>query len=211
MEVSSTSNSNIEWSENAKHLIMQLVSIDERNRIDKAEVFEGLYLLWKNNNLVTITVIKDNFIANKNFIKKMILYSLKLPKRAQIDKAQRIYDTLTLGKDFKTPEGIIIPYTPEDLNYWNKKRKIHQRLLNRRFNSLYNEFEEYLTYRNEENIEEELYEAQNKIVATRENPPRASKSKFVGGDYKGMTSSNTSGSKRTGKKGKTDEVNVLAP
>jgi len=137
MEVSSTSNSNIEWSENAKHLIMQLVSIDERNRIDKAEVFEGLYLLWKNNNLVTITVIKDNFIANKNFIKKMILYSLKLTKRAQIDKAQRIYDTLTLGKNFKTPEGIIMFYTSEDLNCWNKKRKIHQRLLNRRFNSLY--------------------------------------------------------------------------
>jgi len=209
MEVSSTSDSSIEWSENAKHLIMQLVSIDERNRIDKAEVFEGLYLLWKNNNLATITVIKDNFILNKPFIKEMILCTLKLPKRAQIDNARRIHDTLILGKDFRTSEGNIIPCTSEDLHYWKLKRRTHERLLNRRFLSLFNEFEEYLMYRNEENIVEEVYEAQNKIVAIRENPARAAKSKFVVGDYKGMTSSDTVGKKRTGKKKKSDEVNIL--
>jgi len=57
------------WSESANELIKQLVAIDERNRSDKAEVFEGLYLLWENNNLGTITVCKDNFILNKPFIK----------------------------------------------------------------------------------------------------------------------------------------------
>jgi len=100
-----------------------------------------------------------------------------------------------LGKDFKTTERNIIPCTSKDLHYWKLKRTNHQRLLNRIFISLFNEFEEYLMYRNEENIEEEVYEAQNKVVAIRENPARAAKSKFVGGDYKGLASSNTVGLK----------------
>jgi len=64
-------------------------------------------------------------------------------------------------------------------------------------------------YRNEENIEEEVYDAQKKVVATRENPARAAKSKFLVGDYGGMTSCDTIGKKRTGKKIRTDEVNIL--
>jgi len=208
MEVSSTSGSSIVWSDDAKLLFVRLVAIDERNRSDKAEVFEGLYSLWKSNNIGTITVLTDSFIENKNFIKDMILSTLKIPKRKQIDTAQRIYDTLKLGLAFTTPEGNIIPNSVEDLTYWTKKRKNHQRLLNRRFNNLFNEFEEYLMYRYEENIEDVVYEAQNKVVAIRENPARAAKSKFVAGDYKGMTSSDTIGKKRTEKKSKTDEVNI---
>jgi len=108
MEVSSTSGSSIVWSDDAKLLFIKLVAIDERNRSDKAEVFEGLYMLWKSNNIGTITVLKDNFITNKNFIKDIILSTLKLPKRKQIDTTQRIYDTLRLGIAFTTPEGNII-------------------------------------------------------------------------------------------------------
>jgi len=99
----------------------------------------------------------------------------ELPKRAQIDKAQRKYDILILGEDFRTPERNITPCTLEDSKYWKSKRKTHQRLLNRRFNSKYNDFEEYLMFRNEVNIEEEVYEAQNKYVAIRENPARVAK------------------------------------
>jgi len=200
MEVSSTSGTSIVWSDDAKLLFIKLVAIDERNRSDKAEIFEGLYMLWKTNNIGKITVLKDNFIQNKDFIKDIILSTLEIPKRKQIDTTRRIYDTLRLGIAFTTPEGNIIPNTSEDLKYWTGKRNNHQRLLNRRFLSLLNEFEEYLIYRNEQNIDKEIYEAQIKVVATRENPARVAKSKFLVGDYKGMTSSDTIGKKRRGKK-----------
>jgi len=65
-----TNNLSIEESEDTKYYIKQFVSIDERNRIDKEELFKELYLLWENNNFVKITVIKDNFNTSKDFIKK---------------------------------------------------------------------------------------------------------------------------------------------
>jgi len=107
MEVSSTSGSSIVWSDDAKLLFVRLVAIDESNRSDKAEVFEGLYSLWKSNNNGKITVLIDSFIENKNFIKDMILSTLKIPKIKQKDTTQRIYDTLNLGIAFTTPEGNI--------------------------------------------------------------------------------------------------------
>jgi len=95
--------------------------------------------------------------------------------------------------------GDIIPNTIDDVNYWTEKRRSHQRLLNRRYNALITEFEDYIKYKNDL-----VYEAQRKPTATREIPPRAAKVKVLVGDFKGMTSRNSVGSKRKGKKGSSD-------
>jgi len=55
MQVSSTSNASMEWSADAKYLIVKLISLD------KEVLFEELYGLWKSNRLGTLSVFKDQF------------------------------------------------------------------------------------------------------------------------------------------------------
>jgi len=59
MQVSSTSNASMEWSTDAKYLIVKLISLDAHQRNDKEVLFEELYGLWKSNGLATISVLKD--------------------------------------------------------------------------------------------------------------------------------------------------------
>jgi len=117
MQVSTTSNVNIEWTPETKALIIQLASLDEAQRIEKENIFQGLYDLWKKYGLGTFTQSKNQFVTNKGFIKEAILRSLDLEKLREIDITQRIYDTLRLGNNFSNADEDIIPSTPEDINY----------------------------------------------------------------------------------------------
>ena len=162
--------------------------------------------LWKTGGLGTISHLKEQFGINTDFIKTSILMSLKLDKRKQIDTVQFIYETLKSGNDYKA-DGTTIPCTPEDIEFWSEKRKQHQRFLNSRYNKLFKEFQNYLTFRNEENIKALDYVARQKITPSRDNPSRLAKDKILPGDFKGMTTNDSAGSKRKGKTENLYQVN----
>jgi len=164
--------------------------------------------LWKKYGLGTVTQSKNEFITNKGFIKEAILRSLDLEKIREIDNTQRIYDTLRSGNDFTTPGGVIIPSNTEDINYWTERRSNHQRLIQRKYNALFDQFSKFLMFRNDDKPQLIEYVPQLKITAERENPPRVAKDKLLPGNFKGMTTSESVGSKRKGKTGNT-EVNIV--
>jgi hypothetical protein len=204
MELSNISDGNdMELTENAKMLIIRLVALDEVQRAEKNSIYNELYELWKGSGLVT----KNQFVLNKGFIKKTIIMSMKLGKRKQIDTVQLIYEALTSGRNYTTSDGTLIPCTPEDILYWTQQRRNHHRTLNRRFNDLFEEFEKYITYRNEEDVKPLDYVARPKIAPSRENPSRLAKDKILPGNFTGMTTNDSSGSKRKGKTGNLDQVN----
>jgi len=208
MQVSTSSNVSIEWTPETKALIIQLTSLDEAQRIEKENIFQGLYALWKRYGLGTVALSKNEFVSNKGFIKESILRSLDFEKIKEIDITQKIFDTIRLGNDFSTPQGVIIPSTPEDIDYWNERRINHQRLINRKYNALFDQFNRFLMYRNDDKPQPIEYVPQLKITAERENPPRVAKDKLLPGNFKGMTTSESVGSKRKGKTGNTDEVKL---
>jgi len=165
-----------------------------------------LYDWWKTGGLRTISQSKEQFGINKDFIKTAIVMSLKLNKRKPMDTLQLIYETLKSGNDY-TADGTTIPCTPEDIEFWSEKRKQHQRFLNSRYNKIFEEFQHYLTFRNEENIKPLDYVAQQKITPSRDNPSRLAKDKILPGNFTGMTTNDYAGSKRKGKTGNLDQVN----
>ena len=65
-------------------------------------------------------------------------------------------------------------------------------------------FEKYITYRNVKPLD---YVARPKIAPSRENPGRLAKDKILPGDFKGMTTNDSAGSKRKGKTGNLYQVN----
>jgi hypothetical protein len=208
MEVSNTTSNptGIQFSEDAKVLIIRLVALNAAQRADKNTIFNELYELWKKGGLGTISFFKEQFEINRNFIKTAIVMSMKLEKRRQIDTTQFIYDTLKSGINYTTSDGVVIPCTPEDLDHWTEKRRCHHRVLNRRFNELFKEFENYLTFRNEDILKPLDYLPRPKIISERENPGRLAKDKVLTGSFKGMTTNDSLGSKRKGKTGNSDQV-----
>jgi hypothetical protein len=215
MEVSATSNiGDIQWSEDARNFLVRLVASDAAQRADKVEIFDGLYGLMRRNGLVTITLVKDNFATkgNKNFIKELIINSMPTLKRSEIQITRSILESLKKGIAYTTKDGQIIPCEPEDIDYWDDKRLTHQRLLNRRFNTLVEEFIEYIKFKNEDKPQNLVYAPQRRITAPRGNPSRLAKVKALQGGFKGMTSSNFDGNggsnkRKKGKTGNPDEVN----
>ena len=74
-------------------------------------------------------------------------------------------------------------------------------MLNRRYNKLYMEFEEYLKFRSGNVTNPIVYAPLPKIIPTKQNPGRDAKAKALLEGFKGMSSSNPDGKKRkTGKK-----------
>ena len=53
MEVSTKSGTSIEWTEEAKLVIIKIVQLDGCQRLQKAELFEELYDLWTTDGLIS--------------------------------------------------------------------------------------------------------------------------------------------------------------
>jgi len=201
MEVSTTSKvPKIVLSNEAIDLIEELVQIDGVQRFEKEVIFEKLYVMWKCDGLGTITAVKSGFDTNKEFIMKTITRSCKPEVQRDMEMVQKIHGSLLKGEDFTTPEGNIIPSTSDEIDRWHQQRKKYTQMLNRRYNKLCEEFEEYLKFRSGHVTNKRVYTALVKIP-TKQNPGRDAKAKALLEGFKGMSSSNPDGKKRkTGKK-----------
>jgi len=88
-------------------------------------------------------------------------------KRTEIEMTRSIYESLKSGEAFTTTDGQIIPCTSDDIDFWTDKGNLHQRILNRRFNTLLEEFVKYIQFKNEDNPQNLVYAPQRRITAPR--------------------------------------------
>jgi len=73
MEVSTNSGNKVQWTEEAKLLIRNIVRLDGFQRQQKEVLFEQLYVLWTTDGLVSERNATKQFEDNSPFIFESIL------------------------------------------------------------------------------------------------------------------------------------------
>ena len=95
MELSTSSNvpGNL-LSDQAMDLIDELTRLDEIQKINKENIFERLYVMWTSDGVGQITVLKNRFESNKNFINKSIARSFSEKWQRDRKTVNLIFETL---------------------------------------------------------------------------------------------------------------------
>jgi Mor family transcriptional regulator len=170
MELSTSSG--ILLTDQAKELIDELTQLDN----NKENIFERLYVMWTSDGVGQITVLKNRFESNRNFISESIVRSFNEKVQRDMRMVKSILDTLKQGENYITPEGNIIFSTQLEIEEWNRMNKINLRKISRRYNKLFEEFVQYIIDRKEPNNSNEtkVYKALTKNP-TRTNPERDAK------------------------------------
>jgi len=207
----------IELTEQAKELIEQLVYLDTAQRQDKSQFFEKLYELWR-KGLSTGAKAEKQFEANKDFIRETILKSFPANEREEILNVAQIYETIKYGLPYKTVDNSIIPSNTELVRKFQRKVYANKRKINNRFESLLNEFTEY--------IKNKIYNVPTSILVapveqqtlpSRGSLGRQAKDKALIEGYSGMVPSIHEGKRKrkniTGlnseESGDSNEVNII--
>ena len=208
MEVTVRGNSSgYQLTEPARHLVEQIVVLDSGYRVDKEALFEQLYELWSQDLVIGISNLGDRFTDNEEFIKDTILNSLPTAEQHKYKLEEKIYENIRHGLPYTLPDNTVLEsnqYTRKELKNQisNNKRKIQ-----RRFESLLNEFIEFVYYKKHDKPTSALYAPYTPPKPTRESLGRLAKDQallIIEGYAGTASSSNPDGKKR--KRGKKENA-----
>ena len=201
MEVSTTDGaSGIELTKDAVQLIKEIVNLDSAQRKAKIPLFQRLYDMWK-HNLLTAAKAKKQFEQNRQFIKELIYNNFTEKERNDMELAKNIHQNISNGFSYTTAANVIIPSNKAEIQKYKTILHNSNLRVNNRFDSLYNEFLEYInSISNNNTSDSNLFVPLELPVATRDTLDRAAKEKARIEGYAGLSVTNPEGKNR--KKGK---------
>ena len=94
MEVSTKSGTSIEWTEEAKLVIIKIVQLDGCQRLQKAELFEELYDLWTTDGLISEKVATAQFEVHDPFIFEAIVDTFPEERKQYVITIESIHNSL---------------------------------------------------------------------------------------------------------------------
>ena len=97
MEVSTKSGTKIQWTEEAKLLIRNLVRLDGFQRQQKEVLFEQLYVLWTTDGLISERSATKQFEENSPFIFEAILETFEEKRKQYMITIESIHNSLKNG------------------------------------------------------------------------------------------------------------------
>ena len=207
MEVSVIGNSSgYKLTEEAKHLVEQIVFLDSASRADKEELFEQLYQLWKHDLVIGVNA-ETKFNKNEGFIKETILNSFPVEVRESIINAQQNYEIIKHGISFTTADNKTIIGNDETIRHFRKRVYSDKKKIHYRFKALLEEFQEYITNKRNNIPDTILYTPYTPPKPTRESLGRLAKDQallIIEGYAGTASSSNPDGKKR--KRGKKENA-----
>jgi len=212
MEVSTNSGINIEFTGEAKNVIIQLVRLDAVHSQEKAPLFEQLYQLWTTDGLISERIATRQFEEHSSFIYKAIVDTFKEPKKEKFKTIELIHNTLKSGLAYKTPDDKIIYCNKEAKDKYRNKFYNNNQNIKYHFNKLLGEFQQFIKDKNPvEPLPIEPVPIEDPpivdlsinpvIIVTRESLDRNAKADaIVPGHFAGMTTDTTGSSKKKGGK-----------
>jgi len=208
MEVSTNNRSNIQFTDEAKTVFRNLVSLDGVQRQQKAVLFEQLYELWTTNGLISERIATRQFEENSEFIVEAILDTFPEERKQYIITIESIHNSLKKGSPYMTSDDKVICCTKDEKKKYSSIYYNHNLILRNRFKRLLSEFVQYINEKNSlllpieplpPSIEDESLVPDP--PATRESFDRNAKADaIVSGHFAGMTTDATGSSKRKGGK-----------
>jgi len=191
MEVSTNSGNKIQWTEEAKVLIRNIVRLDGFQRQQKEVLFEQLYVLWTTDGLISERNATKQFEDNSPFILESILETFDEKRKQYMITIESIHNSLKNGQPYMTTDDKVIHCTIDE------KKK---------YRSLY--------YKNNNNLKYYLELLVPDPPAPRESLERDAKAEAViPGHFAGMSTENTGGNKkkggRMGNKKNSDDTNKV--
>jgi hypothetical protein len=208
MEVSVIGNrTGYQLTEAARHLVEQIVVLDSGCRVDKEQLFEQLCELWKQDLVIGITNVKNRFTDNQQFIQDTILSSLPTHVQEKYKLEEEIYEKIKYNFSYTLPDNTVIESNSFTRKEFKNQVTINKRNISRRFESLLNEFIEFVYYKKHDKPTSVLYAPYTPLQSTRESLGRLAKDQallIIEGYAGTASSSNPDGKKR--KRGKKENA-----
>jgi len=221
MEVSTNRGNKVQWTEEAKLLIRNIVRLDGFQRQQKEVLFEQLYVLWTTDGLISERNATKQFEDNSPFILESILETFDEKKKQYMITIESIHNSLKNGQPYMTTDDKVIHYTIDEKKKYRSLYYKNNNNLKYHFNKLLGEFLQYINEKNSpflpivpliKSIETELLVPDP--PAPRESLERNAKVEAViPGHFAGMSTENTGGNKkkggRMGNKKNSDDTNKV--
>jgi hypothetical protein len=207
MEIGVIGNSSgYELTEEARHLVEQIVVLDSASRADKELLFEQLYQLWRQDLVIGVKA-ETKFSKNEGFIKETILNSFPAEERESIINAEKTYEVIKERINYTTADNKTIICNDETIRNFRKRVYYSRDKIKGRFTSLLGEFQEYIKNKRNYISDSILYAPNTPRAPTRESLGRLAKDQallIIEGYAGTASSSNPDGKKR--KRGKKENA-----
>jgi hypothetical protein len=208
MEVSTKSGTSIEWTEEAKLVIIKIVQLDGCQRLQKAELFEELYDLWTTDGLISEKVAAAQFEVHSPFIFHAIVDTFPEEKKQYVITIESIHNSLKKGSPYMTTDDKVICCTKDEKKKYSALYYKNNNNIKYHFNKLLGEFLQFIKDKHIKILPIEpmapSIEAESLVPdppATRESLDRNAKADaIVPGHFAGMTTDTTGSSKKKGGK-----------
>jgi len=144
MEVSTKSGTSIEWTEEAKLVIIKIVQLDGCQRLQKAELFEELYDLWTTDGLISEKVAAAQFEVHSPFIFEAIVDTFPEERKQYVITIESIHNSLKKGSPYMTTDDKVICCTKDEKKKYSSLYYKNNQSIKYHFNKLLDEFLQFI-------------------------------------------------------------------